>query len=54
MHTMTEDLVRDHQHTLLAEASRSRRGDRLGRSDRLQHRAELALRRAQRAIAQSS
>lgn len=54
MHILTLDLVQDHQHTLLAEASRARRGDRLARVERLQHRAQQAVRRAQRATAQGS
>lgn len=52
MHTMTADLVQDHQHTLLAEASRARRGDRLARVTRLRHRAQQAIRRSERATAQ--
>lgn len=54
MHLLTIDLVQDHQNTLLAEASRTRRGDRLARVERLRHRAEQAVRRAQRAYAQLS
>jgi hypothetical protein len=54
MHFLTIDLVQDHQNTLLAEASRTRRGDRLARVERLRHRAEQAVRRAQRAYAQLS
>jgi len=54
MHYLTIDLVQDHQNTLLAEASRARRGDRLARVERLRHRAEQAVRRAQRAYAQLS
>ena len=52
MHTMTADLVQDHQHTLLAEASRARRGDRLARVQRLRHRAQQAVRRSERASSQ--
>lgn len=52
MHTLSADLVHDHQHTLLAEASRARRGDRLARVARLHHRALQALRREQRATSQ--
>jgi hypothetical protein len=52
MHTLINDLVQDHQHTLLAEASRARRGDRLARVKRLHHRAQQAVRREQRASAQ--
>lgn len=51
MHTMTADLVQDHQHTLLAEANQARRGDRLARVQRLRMRAQQALRRSQRAAA---
>ena len=54
MHFLTIDLVQDHQNTLLAEASRARRGDRLARVERLHHRAQRAVRRAQRAYAQLS
>ena len=54
MHTLTAELVQDHQHTLLAEASRARRGDRLARVQRLHHRALQAVRRSQRASAQLS
>ena len=54
MYTLTADLVQDHQHTLLAEASRARRGDRLARVARLHHRALQAARRSQRATAQLS
>jgi hypothetical protein len=54
MHTLNADLVQDHQYTLLAEASRARRGDRLARMARLHHRAQQAVRRAQRASAQIS
>jgi hypothetical protein len=54
MHFLTIDLVQDHQNTLLAEASRARRGDRLARVERLRHRAEQAVRRAQWAYAQLS
>lgn len=54
MHILTSDLVQDHQHTLLAEASRARRGDRLARVERLNRRAQQAVRRAQRAAAQLS
>lgn len=54
MHFLTIDLVQDHQNTLLAEASRARRGDRLARVERLRHRAEQAVRRSERATAQAS
>lgn len=54
MHTLNAELVQDHQHTLLAEASRARRGDRLARAERLHRRAGAAVRRAQLAAAQSS
>lgn len=54
MYNLTAELVQDHQHTLLAEASRARRGDRLARSTRLHRRALQATRRAQRANAQLS
>lgn len=52
MYTLNADLVQDHQHTLLTEASRARRGDRLARAERLNHRAQQAVRRLQRANAQ--
>jgi hypothetical protein len=51
MYTLNTDLVLDHQNTLLAEASRARRGDRLARVRRLRHRAQQADRRSQRASA---
>jgi hypothetical protein len=51
MHTLNADLVQDHQHTLLAEASRARRGDRMARIQRLRHRAQQAVRRSERASA---
>ena len=52
MYTVTTtDLVLDHQNTLLAEASRTRRGDRLARVRRLRNRAQQAARRSQRATA---
>ena len=54
MYTLTVELVQDHQRTLLAEASRSRRGDRLARVARLNSRALHAARRSQRANAQLS
>lgn len=52
MDTLTTDLVQDHEHTLLAEASRARRGDRLARVERLERRAQQAVRRSQHAYAQ--
>ena len=51
MYTLTTELVQDHQSTLLDEASRARRGDRLARVRRLRHRAQQANRRSLRASA---
>ena len=46
MYTLNADLVQDHQHTLLTEASQARRGDRLARVARLRTRAAAAARRS--------
>ena len=54
MYTLTTEIAQDHQHTLLAEASQARRGDRLARVARLNHRAAQAARRSKRATAQLS
>jgi hypothetical protein len=54
MDTTTTDLVIDHQQTLLAEASRARRGDRLAKVQRLHRRAEQAARREERAASHLS
>jgi hypothetical protein len=51
MYTLTTDLVQEHQNTLLDEARRARRGDRLARAQRLRHRAHQADRRSLRASA---
>ena len=50
MYTLTTELVQDHQHELLAEADRARRGDRLARVTRLQARARRAANRSRRRI----
>ena len=52
MYTLTTDLVHEHQNTLLDEARRAHRGDRLARVQRLRHRAQQADRRSQLARAQ--
>jgi hypothetical protein len=54
MYALTVEIVQDHQHTLLAEASQARRGDRLARVVRLKHRAAEAARRSKRAAAHLS
>ena len=54
MYALTNELIHEHQHTLLEEATRARRGDRLARSTRLHRRAANARRRARRANAHVS
>jgi hypothetical protein len=54
MYTVTTELVQDHQHELLAEADRARRGDRLARTNRLNARARRAASRSRRANAHVS
>ena len=54
MYALTTELIHEHQDTLLAEATRARRADRIARSTRLHRRAVNARRRARRADAHVS